>query len=196
MNLILDILPTTVNIDGQEFRIKSNFRELMLFELLMQDNNIPNNEKVFRALSLFFIDEFPSDVNKAVDEMLWFYRCGEYEEPLSANGEEGSSITPKRIYSYEHDAKYIYSAFLSQYGIDLQDIKYLHWWKFKAMFDSLHEDQKFVKIMEYRATNINSEMSKDQKDFYRKMKKLYALPDNRTEAQKEAEFHESLAKLI
>ena len=41
----------------------------------------------------------------------------------------------KQIYSYEFDADYIYSAFLQQYKIDLNSIKYMHWWKFKDLFE-------------------------------------------------------------
>ena len=36
-----------------------------------------------------------------------------------------------------------------------QDIKYLHWWKFKAMFKSLKEDTEIVKIMRYRSMDLS-----------------------------------------
>ena len=47
----------------------------------------------------------------------------------------------------EFDNDLIYSAFKDQYSIDLQEIEYLHWWKFKAMFDALKDDNKIVEIM-------------------------------------------------
>ena len=40
MNMILAPLPTTVNIVGKRYKINSNFRTSIKFELLMQDENI------------------------------------------------------------------------------------------------------------------------------------------------------------
>ena len=39
-NIILDVLPETVDIDGAEYRINSDFRISILFELLMQDDEV------------------------------------------------------------------------------------------------------------------------------------------------------------
>ena len=89
-----------------------------------------------------------------------------------------------RVYSFEYDDDYIYAAFMTQYGIDLQDIEYLHWWKFRAMFHSLTNQNEFVKIMEYRSIEIKSDMSKEQQSFYRKMKRLHALPVAKSEDEK------------
>lgn len=63
----------------------------------------------------------------------------------------------------------------------------MHWWKFRALFNSLPKDCEFMRAMEYRSIDITDNMSKEQKDFYRKMKRLYALPlpqgeDNRRAA--------------
>ena len=79
-----------------------------------------------------------------------------------------------------------------QYKIDLNSIKYLHWWKFKALFKSLNEKTQFVKIMGYRAMNLSKIKDKEMKSNYKRMQKLYALPDMRTEEEKEADFAEQL----
>ena len=99
----------------------------------------------------------------------------------------------KQIYSYEFDDDKIYSAFMEQYNIDLQDIKYLHWWKFKALFNALSENTQFVKIMGYRAMNVNEIKDKKMKKQYRKLQKMYALPDMRTEEEKEYDFGEAFS---
>lgn len=197
MNILIDLVPTTVLIDNMEYEINSNFRESILFELLMQDNTILEEEKSIMALNLYY-NKIPHDINEAVRQMLWFYKCGKLEEDSHSEGNKGinNNGKVKQIYSYEHDADYIYTAFLTQYGIDLQDIDYLHWWKFKAMFKSLKEDNQLSKIMGYRSMKIDSNMSKEEKKYYREMKKLYALPDNRTEEEKEADFHNSLASIV
>ena len=35
-----------------------------------------------------------------------------------------------------------------RYHIDLQDIEYLHWWKFKALLRTLSSDLEFSKIID------------------------------------------------
>src|SRR5699024_5448427 len=94
-----------------------------------------------------------TDVNKAIDNMLWFYKCGKEDEEETS--QKVKKENTKRIYSYEFDNELIYSAFKDQYNIDLQEIEYLHWWKFKAMFDSLKDDIKIVEIKRYRAVNLS-----------------------------------------
>lgn len=180
-NILLDILPETVDIDGIEYRINSDFRISILFELLMQDDELGKRQKLVQGLQLYY-PEIPHNVTMAVDKMIWFYRCGKE----TGNGGHGSgSGRAKQIYSFEYDDDYIYAAFLEQYGIDLQDIEELHWWKFRALFRGLSEDTEFVKIMGYRSVKINSKMSKEQREFYKKMQSIHALPI--TDAERKAD---------
>lgn len=82
---------------------------------------------------------------------------------------------------------------MQQYRIDLNSIKYLHWWKFRALFVNLNEDVMFSKIMQYRAIQLNTIKDNEMKKFYKKMKRLYALPDMRTEEEKEYDFGEAFS---
>lgn len=180
-NIILDVLPETVDIDGAEYRINSDFRISILFELLMQDDEVGKRQKLIQGLKLYY-PEIPHNVTMAVDKMIWFYRCGKETE---SGGHGSGSGRAKQIYSFEHDDDYIYAAFLEQYGIDLQDVEELHWWKFRALFRGLSEDTEFVKIMGYRSVKITSEMSKEQREFYKKMQSIHALPI--TDAERKAD---------
>lgn len=184
MNILIDELPESVEIESVEYEINTDFRISILFELLMQDPDINDEEKIEKALELYFIKIPPIEyISEAVDIIMDFYSCG--KDKLISNGRTTSKGKSKQIYSFEVDADYIYAAFLDQYGIDLQDIEYLHWWKFKALFNALKEDNKIVKIMGYRSINITNDMSKHEKEFYKKMKELYKLPDNISKNDKE-----------
>lgn len=188
--MLVDLLPQEVEIDALKYPINTDFRVSILFEELMQDGEIPQDEKLDLAINLYYKHR-PHDRAQAVDRLLWFYRCGKEIEKTSG----GDRVDHKAIYSYEYDDEYIYSAFLQQYNIDLQEIEELHWWKFKAMFKSLREC-KFVEIMGYRAMEIDSKMPKSQQTYYKRMKALYRLPDNRTEAQKQKAIADSFASLF
>ena len=189
MNLIIDPLPETVIINDRVYDIRTNFRISILFELMMQDDEMSDEEKARQALYLYY-PEIPPDPQKAAEMAIWFYRCGKELKNLPQGS--GSGEKQPQAYSFEHDADYIYSAFLSQYGIDLAEIEYMHWWKFRALFKSLKEDNEFVRIMGYRTMNITSKMSREQKDFYKRMQKVHALPRSGKEQQDEAAILEAL----
>ena len=181
-SLILDELPEVVKIDGSSYSIDTDFKTSMLFELTMLDNSIDNKEKVINALELYFGDDIPTNVDEAIKAIMWFYSRGKEARELKHNG---SGVKISNIYNFEYDADYIYSAFMHDYNIDLQDVQNLHWWKFKAMFDSLNKDNKFCKIMEYRSMDLKSIKDKEQRQHYKEMQELYKIPTKKNKDEEE-----------
>lgn len=178
MNILIDILPRYVEIDKKKYEINSDFRTSILFELMVEDKEVSDEEKIYNTLELYY-KEIPENITEAIEKALWFYKGGKEDVTEKSNNKRVKSKSSSNIkaYSFEYDADYIYSAFLSQYSIDLQDIGYLHWWKFKAMFKSLKEDNEIVKIMGYRSMDLNKIEDKSQRKFYKEMKELYKLPE-------------------
>ena len=181
-NILLDNLP---QITPNGFKIRTDFRESIKFELLMQDTKIIEKEKIYLALNLYY-KEIPHNIEKALHDLIWFYSGNNIKKDISKNID--NKKTTKEIYSYEFDSKYIFSAFLEQYKIDLNNIKYMHWWKFKALFEGLGDNTKIVQIMGYRSIDLSKIKDKEEKARYKKLKTIYALPDMRTTQQKEADF--------
>ena len=187
-NLLTNKLPQHTD---SGLRIRTDFRESIKFELLMQDRDIEDERKVKMILNLYYYrPEQITNIKQALEEVVWFYTGGDKKENTNINN---NSNNKKQIYSYEFDAEYIYSAFMQQYKIDLNSIRYLHWWKFRALFTNLNEDVLFSKIMQYRAIDLSSIKDKGMTKFYKKMKRLYALPDMRTEEEKEYDFGEAFS---
>lgn len=192
-NLLIDSLPETVEVNGREFPINSDFRTGILFEMLIYDNSISNQQKCNQIFDLYFDRNAKSvpRTGEAIDAVLAFYRCGKQVKKTAKSeekeaDEQGGVSQPKQIYDYEYDDLYIYAAFLSQYGIDLNEIEYLHWWKFKALFDSLNKEQKIVEIMGYRAADLSKIKDKAERSRIARLKALYALPNNATTEEKAA----------
>ena len=184
-NILLDRLPEFTK---NGLKIRTDFRESIKFELLMQDNNIDEKNKIELALNLYYYDLSKiTNIEQAINDIIWFYTCGKHKNNVDSNKKEENDNN-KQIYSYEFDDEYIYSAFLEQYNIDLNNIKYLHWWKFKALMNSLNENTQFCKIMSYRIIDLSKIKNKDEKTYYSKLKKIYSLPDMRSVEQKEADF--------
>lgn len=190
MNLLIDLIPTSVDINNKKYEINSDFRTSILFELLMQDKSIKDNDKFYLALELYY-PIVPDDITLAIEKILWFYRGG--KDIVKSRGQgKGQGRSSTQIYSFEYDDDYIYAAFMDQYNIDLQDVDELHWWKFKALFKSLKEDNEIVKIMRYRSTDLSTIKDKEQKAYYKKMQELYKIPLPQDEQEKLDEITNAL----
>lgn len=185
MNILLDRVPQSVHIGEKNVPIRSDFRVGLQFELLMQ-SDLPDKEKLIRALNLYY-DAIPDAIEQAVDQMLWFFRCG---DKINENQQSGKH---KVLYSYDQDQYLIYTAFLFYYRIDLCDVEYLHWWKFRKLFLELPDDSQMKKAMLYRSVTINGNMTKEQRRYYAEMKRIYALPDHRNTEKKANSYASILA---
>lgn len=184
MSILLSKLPEYVTIDNAEVKINTDFRFSIRFEQIISDDLLTDEEIYIKALELYY-PVIPQNINQAIEKMLWFYRCGkEIEKKKKVSSKE-------EPYNFDYDADGFYSAFLDQYGVDLQETN-LHWWKFKAMFNGLKEDNEIVKIMGYRATDLNKITDKSMKDHYTKLKKIYAVPRKK----EEVEHNKNLAALL
>ena len=190
MNLILDGLPEVVEIAGTSVKIDTSFRTGIIFEEMLSDPELPDEEKLLTMLELYYpgivFDE--TTIRGAIEKIFWFYRCGS-EPRQTAGGDEGGET----VFSYEYDADYIYAGFMSAYRIDLAK-ETLHWWQFRALFRSLPEDTQFMKIVGYRSVDKQtlSKMSKDQRQHITKMQKLFALPLSADRQQLESDLTQIL----
>ena len=176
MNLLTDTLPDTVDIGGNAWPINTDFYVGVQFELLMQDRTLTDEERLGRALLLFYPTP-PADLSAALDGMLWFYSCGRYERKNTDTEKSSPAQKKKRdrkVYDFDQDADLIFAAFWAVYGIDLNSVEGLHWWKFRALFSALPADCEFCKVMGYRSMDTKG-LSKKQKQHYEKMKQMYAL---------------------
>ena len=192
MNILIDKLPCSVIVDNIDTEIVSDFRTSILFEQLMKDNSVNDDVKIELALNLYFPNQYIINTVDAVNKIIWFYSGG--KDIKESSGKSNSSNI--NIYDFEQDADYIYAAFMEQYKIDLADIDYLHWWKFKSLFYGLNKDIQLSKIMFYRSIELTDDMTKNERKFYRDMKRLYALEDMRSEEEKEQDFNDCLAGMF
>lgn len=184
-NILIDKLPVEVQVGGAWYPVNYGYRAFMLVEMALYDEAANEEQKLLNVLNLFYRRNIPPEIPEAMDRLMWFYRCGR-ETKKGVGGGKAKA----RCYDFNLDAPYIFSAFLTQYHLNLQDTsnEALHWWQFRAMFEALDENLKMSRIIYYRTADTSG-MSKNQRRFILDMKKRYALPVHRT-----AESHMGLLK--
>jgi hypothetical protein len=157
--------------EGVKYPFHSDCREWIRAEKLIQDTQLPEKMK----MSLLFCMIFPNgkpDVVEGMKYIRWFLACGDVK--TSAADEEENH---PRYYDFDNDFPYIYAAFLQFYGIDLIDVKYLHWFKFSALLSSLPEC-KFTDIVSYRNAKIPAGSTKEFRQRVADYRRIYALEEN------------------
>lgn len=167
-----------------EIPINWDFRAGIEFERLVYDTNIEDKDRFIRILENYFKSLPTIDEPKIlIDNLLTFYRCGKVQQATDENAPK-----QKQAYDFYEDWPYIHAAFLQQYNMDLNTVNGLHWWQFKGMLESLDDRSQFKKILGFRVMKIDSNMSKEQKKYYSEMKKVYRLPDKRSQEEIDEDF--------
>lgn len=167
MNILLeDGLPE--EIDGMP--IFPDFRNMIRFELLLQDDLVPEAMKLQIGLQLLF-ETPPQDIFKGVQQLLWFYSGGHNtDEP-----QKKTTSPPPRAYDFEQDAALIHAAFFSTYGIDLAAVEYLHWWEFLSLLTALPDTTPMGMIMYYRTVDLETVTDKSTRKSLEEKKRRYQL---------------------
>ncbi len=168
MGFLTERPPATVEVGGREVPVNADYRVMLRIDEL--PDGMPEAARGMRALQLFY-GEVPADVDAAAARMLWFMQCGK-----KGGAADGGGKPAQPDFSFSHDGALIYAAFLEQYGIDLVDVPFLHWWTFRALLDGLSDGHLFCEVRRCRAMELGRVKDKEQQRYYREMKKRYALP--------------------
>lgn len=166
-------LPQFVEIRNERFAINTDYRIFIEFEEGMQGKDV--NSAVLKALVSFYpafsLIEERGLINEAIDKFVWFYCCGKEHIPKETKKQKQANIG--QVFSYKHDSDLIWAAFWMYGRVDISK-QYVHWWKFKAIWNSLPSECEFCKIKSYRAYT-----GKD-KDIL-ELKEYYKLPETEAE---------------
>lgn len=172
--VLYDELPTVVLVDGERYGIITDFREWIRFADLAETEDIVAINKIDLCLQ-WYLDNRPRDVSKAIDALITFFQC---KNPDDDTGTDAAKKVTGHVpvFSYSYDAEVIYADFIRVYGIDLLDISYMHWWKFRALLNNLPESCGFKQRIYYRTVNLADIDDKKERARISKIRRTIALP--------------------
>jgi hypothetical protein len=157
MNILTDELPEKIKIDGEEIKINTDFRNVLLYFRLLKDKDLDETEKLEISINLFF-SSVPKDLETAIK-----YINEEYipNLPMRKARKTGQRFSEKPVFDFGQDADLIFASFWQAYKINLSKEK-MHWKIFKALFDGLGEDTALRRVMEFRRMKPN-DMPKERR---------------------------------
>ena len=199
MNIICGPLPEVICVDGIDYPIHTDFRNWIKITLIFEKNGNQINPDMLTDIfkCCFKTDNtgkaiLPSTLQKTIGGIIAFH-CGNVT--YKGNNKNSNSIR-HRAFDFEYDSNLLYAAFLAQYGIDLEQIEYLHWWKFKALFDGLNDQHKLSEVIKCRRTDLAKVKNKEQRKYIRQMQSAYRIPDYRSDEDRDADFTGVISSIV
>ncbi len=114
---------------GNAYLLNTNYKLWIKFGLMLK--NEEHIDVAFLLEAGFYLEE---DENDILNQLIDFYNNANiYPRQL----DDGIDDVTTELIDWENDGEYIYLAFLNKYNIDLETCEYLHWHKFKALFNGL-----------------------------------------------------------
>lgn len=178
INVFYEELPCHIAVDGREYGVITDFREWIRFSDMIK-SGISANIKL-DLLSEMFVSEVPDiyterGFDAAIEGIVSFLSMEALDFPSDGAGRsEGGG---RRGIYYDYDAPFIISAFLQDYGIDLLEIPYLHWWKFKMLLDGISEDRQIKERIYYRTVDTRSIKNKHELKRILRIRRKITLPE-------------------
>ena len=162
-------LPTTVEVGGEDYAIRSDFRVILdIFEML-EDPNLNATDHAEGILKMFYVSPEaipPQYLQEAVDRFTWFQNGGQ------APRQEGG----KKLIDWAQDYPLILPPINKSFGKDLREIPYdvehntggVHWWTFLGAYNDIGDCvfSQVVRIREKKAKGKNLE--KEEKAWYQR----------------------------
>lgn len=155
MNILTDILPSSVKVGNSTIDIVTDFRAGVAFSLMVESGE----QDVFKLCAPFFPNGLPRDISGAVEAVIYFFRGGEETEEKTGNSAPKSN---KQAYSFNVDSEAIHADFWRFYNIDLSQAN-LHWWTFRSLLMGLPEDSNFKMRIYYRTCDLKDLSKKEKK---------------------------------
>lgn len=180
INVLLDPLPTGYEADdGTFYTLDFDFRIGIQVCLLQDDPELDNLEKILLTQSLIFVEDPPEDpeIFKAA---LNFYMGGWNHDNHIETRE-----TVIKSSDFDVDQWRIYSAFLTQYQIDLSSVESMHYWVFMGLLSNLDECA-YTRVLDIRTKKIPKGLKGDDLQAFKDAKATYKLGVEESKEDKEA----------
>ena len=167
-NPLLDEPPESVEVNGREYRINTDFRVVLSYFRLFEEKDKDDSEKAFLALRLFFGDEiYREDCQGLIQKIGWFVSRG--QEPKKSKKQE-------RVFDMDVDAGRIFAAFFQVYRINLRAGKDgLHWWTFCELLEALPDGTHMSEVVRIRSRKFDKNMSPAERNELQRAKERYRI---------------------
>ena len=159
---MLGQLPTTLNVNGTEYKIRYDYRNILRILQCFDNDDMSDAEKVLVCLKRLYEDfkAIPDeDYEEAYEQAMRFI-------DFQAGANENRKPQPT-VMSWTKDEQLIFPAINKVAGQEVRLLPVLHWWTFLGYYLSVDADTLFSHVVAIRAKKARGEkLDKAEKRFY------------------------------
>ena len=165
-------LPAEVDLGGQIFGIRADYREILRVIACLEDPALPEQVRWLVALELFYREPVPRQLRReAMEYLAYFLTCGAEAAP-----------GPKLL-DWQQDADAIIAGVNQAAGQEIRALPFLHWWTFLGWFHTIGEGQLSTRVAIRDRLARGKPLEPWQKEFYRENKHRVELRERLSPAQ-------------
>lgn len=143
------VLPEAViSDDGNEYEIDADFRTVLRCIRVCDDHDLEPRDALYMIIMWFFRGVAVPNASNLF--MQFINPCHDQDQDEEAKMD------------FEQDADAIYASFLMDYGIDLLDVPFLHWYKFRALLRGLSERTPLQNRIQLRSLDTSCMTGKEK----------------------------------
>ena len=176
-------LPTSVDIGGEEFSIRSDYRAILdIFEAI-NDVELNDQERAEVVLGIFYPDfEHIPDYRDALEKCFSFINMGQ---------KDGGKKQPSLV-DWENDLPYIIAPINRVLGYEVRSVPYdrekneggVHWYTFLSAYYEIGGDCIFAQIVGIRdKKHRHKKLDKAEQEFYKRHRDMVDIKTKYTEAE-------------
>ncbi|MCD8098387.1 MAG: bacteriophage Gp15 family protein [Lachnospiraceae bacterium] len=176
---MIGALPKSLLIDGIEYDIRSDFRDVLKIVVAFSDPELGDGEKVYICLRILYpgFDDMPQEQYEAA-----FRAAIEFID----NGQKDDGRPSPRVMDWEQDETLVFPAINKVAGYETRSCDYLHWWTFIGYYMEISEGV-YSSVLNLRMKRAKGKkLEKWEQEYWRSNKRICVLKPKLTEAEKEA----------
>ena len=166
---MLGQLPTTLEVHGKKYNIRSDYRNVLRIFEAFADKDISDYGRLLVCLQRLYVDfaSIPhSDYQEAYMAAYRFLACNTQDD----------GKPPIRTFNWIKDEQLIFPAVNKAAGIEVRAVPYMHWWTFLGYFESIDTDSLLGTVLSLRSKRARGKkLEKHEQEFWRNNKALMAL---------------------
>ena len=179
MEKVIWSLPTSVDVNGTEYGIRSDYRAVLDILTALTDNELDDHLKTEAALEIFYpgFDEMPpGDYQEAQNQCFRFIDRGQDRKEKKHE---------PALMSWEQDFDIIIAPINRIAGCEVRALEYLHWYSFLSFYQEIG-DCLFAQVVRIRDKKAHGKpLDKQDREFYRKNRDIIDLKTTYTESEKD-----------
>ena len=166
---MIGLLPTTLEINGKEWEIRSDYRIILRIFEALEDTELTDSEKFYIALDLMYVDfehMTKEDYQEAYVQMSKFMECHDRSDEKKN----------PRLINWKKDEQMIFPAINAVAGFEVRSVEYMHWWTFLGHFENIDNECLWSFVLSIRQKRAKGKkLEKHEREFYANNRELCSI---------------------